>query len=101
MRIIQTNILQKNLNGGIEDFQSCMYDVDMDWNEFKKSRKHMDISISDKIHNPTMSDIGGCRTCLIYHNELNYNLINSDFHFEIIYLDTRGGYMKSIFYKVG
>lgn len=95
MRIIQTNILEPNHNI-FSDFQSCVYEVDMEWEKFIESQLNKSIDISDKINNSTIQGIGKPINSL-FDSKL---LEKDDFHFSIQYKNIFGGNCISLYYKV-
>lgn len=94
MKIIQTNILEPNPNI-FSDFQSCIYEVNMKWEEFIESQLD-ESDISDKISNSTMQGVGKSINSL-FDSKL---LEKDDFHFSIQYKNILGGNLISLYYKV-
>lgn len=97
MKIIQTNILEPNPNI-FSDFQSCMYEVNMKWEEFIESQ--LDRSdICDKISNSTMCTMLGIGKSI--NSLFDSKLLEKDnFHFSIQYKNIFGGNCISLYYKV-
>lgn len=98
MKVIQTNISKDRLFL-MQDFQSCSYNIDMTWDEFREYTKTPDKDISNKISKSTITMSRLIPASFKYVHRYNIARIDDDIHFQRVYVTQEGKIIESWFYK--